>query len=96
MTALALLTGTRVMTTLTQRWSSRSSSVVFNGINTPWLTPAGKMSLTTCCWAAMMSSMFLEEVWVSTAAIVSAFEQRMPTVSMILWWVVVPQGLVSR
>lgn len=61
MTALALLTGTRVMTTLTQRWSSRSSSVVFKGIKTPWLTPAGKMSLTTCCWAAMMSSMFLKE-----------------------------------
>lgn len=95
MTALALLTGTRVMTTLTQRWSSRSSSVVFNGINTPWLTPAGKMSLTTCCWAAMMSSMFLEEV-VSAAAILQEFEQRLPTLSMILWWVVVPKGLVSR
>lgn len=78
MTALALLTGTRVMTTLTQRWSSRSSSVVFKGIKTPWLTPAGKMSLTTCCWAAAMSSMFLE-AWVSTAAIISAREQIMRT-----------------
>lgn len=96
MTALALLTGTRVMTTLTQRWSSRSSSVVFNGINTPWLTPAGKMSLTTCCWAARMSSMFLEEEWVSTAAMAPEFEQRMPKLSMNLWWVVFPKGSVSR
>lgn len=76
MTALALLTGTRVMTTLTQRWSSRSSSVVFKGIRTPWLTPAGKMSLTTCCWAATMSSMLLEEAWISTADMVAAFKRN--------------------
>lgn len=86
MTALALLTGTRVMTTLTQRWSSRSSSVVFRGIKTPWLTPAGKMSLTTCCWAAMMLSMLLE-AWFSTAAMMPAFEQKCPRrlSSMLLW-----------
>lgn len=90
MTALALLTGTRVMTTLTQRWSSRSSSVVFKGIKTPWPTPAGKMSLTTCCWAAMMLSMLsmFVEAWFSTAAaMVPAFEQRVPNLFLIsfLW-----------
>lgn len=87
MTALALLTGTRVMTTLTQRWSSRSSSVVFKGIKTPCLTPAGKMSLTTCCWAATMSSMF-SEAWVSTAAMVLVCEQLMHTlfVLFIISW----------
>lgn len=59
MTALAVFTGTRVMATLMQRWSSRSSRVVFKGTRTPGLTSTGKMSLTTCCWAAMMSSRLL-------------------------------------
>lgn len=56
-TELANLTGVRVMMTLTQEWSSRSSRVVLRGTRTPRLMSAGKMSLTTCCWAATMSAM---------------------------------------
>lgn len=57
MTALAVLTGVRVMMTLMQEWSSLSSRVVFKGTRTPGRMLAGKTSLTVCCWAWMMSSM---------------------------------------
>lgn len=57
MTALADLTGARVMMTLTKECSSRISRVVFKGTRTPFVSSAGKIFLTTCCWAAMTWSM---------------------------------------
>lgn len=75
-TALADLTGVRVMMMFVQRWSSRSSRVVFSGTRTPCLMAAGvgKMSLTIGCWAAMMSSM-LRGLAVSTAVMLSVGQQ---------------------
>lgn len=75
MTALADLTGVRVMMMLTKECSSRISRVVFKGTRTPLVSSGGKMFLTTCCWAATNWSM-LAGLTSPVAAMLTAGQQQ--------------------